>query len=96
MPDCNACKQDRKQGSVPYIVHEASMARMERTVKRLWILVIVAIALLVGSNLAWIVYEAQYVTEEATVEVDTGEGDAYVAGIGDVTIGESKGQEQVP
>ena len=89
MPDCKSCKAERRE--IPLLVHESDMARAERTIRRLWILALVALVLLVGSNFAWVVYEHQFVTEEAQVEVDTGDGDAYVAGIGDVTIGESKG-----
>ena len=91
--NCEACKEKEKQVEpVPFIVHESAMARMERTVKRLWILLILLAVFLVGTNVAWIIYESQFETQSAEVEVDTGDGDAYVAGIGDVTVGESKGE----
>lgn len=64
---------------MPYIVHEADMARMERSNKRLWIALILAIILLVGSNIAWTVYENQFADEVSeTVETiaDNG-GNAY-------------------
>lgn len=97
MPDCKTCKTERRQAAdVPYIVHESDMARLERTIKRLWILLLVVTVLLVGSNIAWIVYESQFEDQYAEVEVDTGEGDAYVAGIGDVTIGESTSKVTEP
>lgn len=50
------------------------MARMERTVKRLWITIILLIALLVGSNGAWLWYESQYeqVTQTVTQDADNG------------------------
>ena len=50
---------DNVQGApenVPYIVHESSMARMERQIKRLWITVLVLIVMLVATNGAWIWY----------------------------------------
>ena len=95
--DCETCKEKRKQAElVPYIVHESDMARLEHTIKRLWILLLVVIVLLVGSNIAWIVYESQFEDQYAEVEVDTGEGDAYVAGIGDVTLGESTSKSAEP
>lgn len=65
--------------SVPYIVHEGTMARMERTVKRLWLLVILLIVLLFGSNLAWIWYEAQFEDVVTTVEANTDTGGTAVA-----------------
>ena len=76
---------------IPFIAHESAMARMERTNKRLWIVIMILAVMLFGSNLAWTIYESQYETQYAEVEVDTGEGNAYVAGIGDVTYGESEG-----
>lgn len=51
---------------VPFIVFEASMSRMERTIKRLWITIMLLIFLLVGSNLAWLYYNEQFETVEST------------------------------
>lgn len=76
------------QVSVPYFVHEAEMARQERTIKRLWILSIIIFLALVITNAGWIVYESQYedvvTTQEVEQEVDTGNGDAFVHGIGNL------------
>lgn len=93
--NCETCKERQKQTEpVPYIVHESAMARAERANRRLWIALILVIVLLVGSNIGWMVYENQFVDETTTVEqeVDTGEGDAFVAGVGDVIYGESKAE----
>ena len=55
MANCETCKKvQNAPESVPYIVHEASMARMERQIKRLWITVLVLIVMLVATNGAWI------------------------------------------
>lgn len=70
--------------SIPYIVHESEMARQERTVRRLWILCIVIFLAFVLSNVAWIVYENSFEDIAVEQEVDTGEGAAYVTGIGDI------------
>ena len=77
-------EKDQKQ-----YVMDSILALTERTIKRLWILIVLLIVLLFGSNAAWIWYESQFVDEVVTQEVDTGEGDAIVAGIGDVIYGES-------
>lgn len=45
---------------VPYVVHEGIVTRLERTNKRLWILCIILIVSLIGSNIAWIYYESQW------------------------------------
>lgn len=47
---------------VPYIVHEGAMARLDRTIKRLWIVIILLILLLVVSNVGWLYYESQFET----------------------------------
>lgn len=88
--DCQECKETRAE--VPFYVHEADMSRMERIIKRLWILLILSIVLLVGTNAAWICYESQWQVEQTEIsqDVDTGEGNAYVAGIGDVYYGEGQ------
>jgi flagellar basal body-associated protein FliL len=78
---------------VPYIVHEGDMARMERSNRRLWIIILVLIVLLVGSNIAWLCYENSMeevsTTNEVTQELDTSDGDDAMIN-GDVNIGESK------
>ena len=58
MANCETCKGKEAHApeSVPYIVHEASMARMERQIKRLWITVLVLTVMLVATNGAWIWY----------------------------------------
>lgn len=68
---------------IPYVVLEGITARMERTIKKLWILCIILIVLLVGSNIVWIVYENQFetvtTTNEVTQETDGG-GNNYAIG----------------
>lgn len=92
--DCKTCKDNR--AAVPYIVHESAMARQERTIKRLWIALLVSICLWAATVGGVIYYEAQFVDESVWQEVDTGEGDAYVAGIGDVNYGESQTEGNAP
>jgi hypothetical protein len=77
MANCETCKGKDAHApeSVPYIVHESSMARMERQIKRLWIAVIVAVVLLFASSAiftwAWMQYD--YSGEEIVYQQD-GEG----------------------
>ena len=75
MANCDTCKKvQNAPENVPYIVHESSMARMERQIKRLWITILVLIFLLVGTNGAWLYYESQRETiyQEVTQEAETG------------------------
>lgn len=61
---------------IPYFCHEGEMARAERTIKRLWILCILLVVLLVGTNAAWIHFENQWETAETVVtqDIDTVNG----------------------
>ena len=93
MANCESCKgkDSHAPESVPYIVHESSMARMERQIKRLWITVLVLIVMLVATNGAWIWYESQFSDIETTIEAEQdGSGVNIVSG-GDLDYGaESK------
>lgn len=86
---CNGCGEHNLPESVPYIVHESDMSRLERQSKRLWIVVLVLIFLLVGSNCAWLWYESQFETVETVQEVvqEAENGENHFIG-GDV-IGET-------
>ena len=76
MANCETCKKAQNAPeSVPYSVHELSIASAERQIKRLWIAVIVAVALLFASGAiftyAWLQYD--YSSEETIYQQD-GEG----------------------
>lgn len=79
-----------KTPDVPYIVHEAEVARQERCFKRLWIIILMLLVLLVATNGAWIWRESQFEDIAVTQDVDTGDGAAIIAGVGDINYGESK------
>lgn len=96
---CNHCEGKAVDAvvdaAVPYIVHETAMAQSERHIKRLWIALIVAIALIFVSNAVWLWawmqydYSAETYTEEVTVDSDDG-GDAnYVGNDGDIVYGDN-------
>ena len=70
--DFETCKEKRRviaqtPKDVPYIVHEGAVARLERVIKRMWVLVLSWIILRVGSNGAWILWESQYQTIETNI-----------------------------
>ena len=75
--DCETCKEKRKVISqtpkdVTYIIHEGALARLERVIKRMWVLVLSLIILLFVSNAAWIWYESQI--EEIRIEQENESG----------------------
>lgn len=58
--------------SVPYIVHEGDMARLERSNKRLLIALAIALTVMLLNNVAWLVHEhidSQGNTQEITSEI---------------------------
>lgn len=56
--------------NISYVVYESTMARLERSIKRLWILCIILVLLLLTTNLAWLIYDKQYEysISETTIE----------------------------
>ena len=91
--DCETCKEKRKVISqtpkdVPYIVHEVAVARLERVIKRMWVLVLSLIILLFVSNAAWILYESQF--KENRIEQDNESGyNNFIGNDGDIYNGEA-------
>lgn len=62
---------------VPYVVFESELARLERIIHRQFVLIVIAVLLLVGTNAYWIYYESQFqelTTTEVTQDVDSGDG----------------------
>lgn len=88
---CNHCGTDKNPDNVPYIAHESAMARSERNSKRLWIIILVLIVALIGTNLAWIIYESQFeVVEETTTTITQDNADGYnnyIGNDGDIVNG---------
>lgn len=79
--------------SVPYIVHESEMARMERVNKRMLAIIFTLLFIVIATNAGWIWYESYYIDESWTFEATTeGEGNAIANGNGEVYYyGESEG-----
>jgi len=55
---------------IPYIAFESATARQERTIKRLWILCLILIIALLGTNAGWIYYESSFEDVSVTQEVE--------------------------
>ena len=97
--DCETCKEKRKviaqtHKDVPYIAHESAVARLERVIKRLWVLALVLIVLLAASNAAWIWWESQYETIETTITQENADGyNNYIGNDGDIVNGNADDQD---
>ena len=69
---------------IPYIAFESATSRQERTIRRVWILCIILIVALLGTNAGWIYYESQWqVVETTTVTQDLDASDGGDAVIND-------------
>ena len=67
---------EEKMATIPYFAHEGDMNRLERANKRMFILVLVLIIALIGSNAGWIYFESQFedVVTTVTQDLDSGDG----------------------
>ena len=90
--DCETCKDRRAQAEpVSFATFESMKATMERTVKRLWIVLILSLLFLFGSNAAWIYYESQWEVVETTEITQENDGgfNNYIGNDGDIYNGET-------
>lgn len=91
--------------NIPYIAFEAEMARHERTIKRLFIALVIAVVLLCASNLAWLMFFNQFDFNTKTVMFDTDDGgdNSYIGNDGVINNGkygssgnDNDAQEETP
>lgn len=87
---------DKEINSVPYVVHEGILSRMERSNKRMLIALIIAVTLLFASNALWLYEWTQYdycgetTSQDVTLESKDGIAN-YIGNNGDISNGEDKG-----
>ena len=79
---------------IPYYAYDALNIMFNKTIRRLWVLCILLIVLLVGSNIGWLIYESQFedvveIEQEAEWEDDS---NVIFNGTGSVNYGESKAE----
>ena len=91
MANCKECKEKRMEvntpENVPYIVHEAAMARNERNVKRIVVALVAAIALLFASNALWLWAWMQYDYESYEITADGDSNANYIGQDGNIYNG---------
>lgn len=77
--------------TIPYIVHEGTMVRMERQIRRITVALIISIILMFVSNALWLYFWTQYdytSTSTQTVDIDGKQGNAnYVENGGSIVNG---------
>lgn len=72
---------------VPYIVYEGTLARFERIIKRLWIVILLIVCLLVVSNAYWIYTWTQYDYSVTAVTAQQDGRGINIVGGGNVAYG---------
>ena len=76
---CNHCEtkvemqRAEPPATVDYFVYEGTVERYEKTLKRLWIALIVVVSLFFATNIGWLIYESQFETISYDYDQD-GEG----------------------
>lgn len=77
---------------VPYVAFESALARLDRTNKRLIIIISLLILLLIGSNLAWLYYESQFEDVVTSTEIEqSADRDSSLIAVGGDYYGETNG-----
>ncbi len=80
---------------IPYVVLEANRASSDKEKKQLWIVIILLIIMLVGTNGAWLWYESQFetvTTTEITQENSDGYNN-YIGNDGDINNGNAENKD---
>lgn len=80
-----------KEKVVSQYFHEGTVAVIERTIRRLWILCIILVVLLVATNGLWIWYNSQFEYFTITQENEDGYNN-YIGNDGDIINGETNDQ----
>ncbi len=76
--NCETVKREPPE-TVDFFVYDDTVSRYERTVKKLWIALIVVVSLFFATNIGWLIYESQF----ETISYDYDQGGEGVNIIGD-------------
>lgn len=94
---CNNCGTDKKPSSVPYAVLVDFKETAKANSLKWFIICLVLIVLLVGTNIGWLVYESQFedtiTTEEIIVDAEDDGIANYIGNDGDIINGENSSKE---
>ena len=73
---CNSCGTNNDMAVMPIAQHEKDQNRLMGIIKWLIAVIVILIVLLVGSNIAWIVYENSFedyvITQDVEQDADNG------------------------
>ena len=93
---CNSCNTN-DMAVMPIAQHEKDQNRLMGIIKWLIAVIVILIVLLVGSNVAWLVYENSFeevvTTEEVIVDADDNGNANYIGQDGNIYNGEDNSKE---
>lgn len=72
---------------VDYLEFESTVTHLNIINKRLWILCVILIILLFGTNVYWVHYESQFQDETTTIEATQDGSGTNIVGGGDINYG---------
>lgn len=84
---CNNCGAEEKKVNVPFVVYQATAARQERQIRRMWIALIISVVLLFVSNAFWLWSWTQYDYESYEVTADGDSNANYIGQDGNIYNG---------
>lgn len=90
---CDGCKnkvytEEENMLTVPYVAHQSAAARQERQIRRMWIALVVAIALIFASNVIWLYAWMQYdYSSEEIIYQQDGQGTNIIGDSNEVNNG---------
>ena len=88
MGECKTCESNKP--NVRQYDIDLLSAMAERTIKRLWICVLVLTFALIGTNAGWLYYESQFETITTEVTQENADGyNNYIGNDGDIVNGET-------
>lgn len=76
--------------NISFIAYESMAAQNERTIKRLWLLILIMIIIFFSTNAFWIFYISQYNFESYEISTDGGGNANYIGQDGDIYNGASE------
>ena len=74
--------------TIPFAAHEADMDRMRSANHKLFLLCVLLILTLVGTNVAWVIYESQFESVVVTQENEDGYN-SFIGNDGDIYNGQT-------
>ena len=79
--------ENNRPDNISYFDHEAQLVRADQNLRKWFLAWAITFAVLVITNVGWIIYEAQYQdVTTVTQEADSNESPVYLNGTGEMNI----------